>query len=27
VLPINPRTGEQTKWPAQVKAIRKGPVE
>jgi carboxypeptidase Q len=24
VLPINPRTGEQTKWPEQVKANRKG---
>jgi hypothetical protein len=24
VLPINPRTGEQTKWPEQVKATRKG---
>lgn len=24
VMPINPRTGEQTKWPEQVKANRKG---
>ena len=24
VLPINPRTGKRTDWPAQVKAIRKG---
>ena len=27
VLPINPRTGEQTKWPAQVKAIRRGGLD
>ena len=27
VLPINPRTGEQTKWPAQAKAIRKGGLD
>ncbi|MEO5683635.1 MAG: M20/M25/M40 family metallo-hydrolase [Chitinophagaceae bacterium] len=24
ILPINPRTGEQTKWPVQVKSNRKG---
>jgi len=27
VLPINPRTGEQTKWPVQVKAIRLGGMD
>ncbi len=27
VLPINPRTGEQTKWPAQTKAIRRGGLD
>jgi carboxypeptidase Q len=27
VLPINPRTGEQTKWPVQVKAIRRGGLD
>jgi carboxypeptidase Q len=27
VLPINPRTGEQTKWPEQVKATRKGGLD
>lgn len=27
VLPINPRTGEQTKWPAQVKSIRRGGLD
>jgi hypothetical protein len=27
LLPINPRTGEQTKWPQQVKATRKGGVD
>ncbi len=26
VMPIDPRTGRQTQWPAQNKAIRKGPV-
>ena len=27
VMPISPRTGEQTKWPAQVKAIRRGGLD
>ncbi len=27
VLPINPRTGEQTKWPTQVKANRRGGLD
>jgi carboxypeptidase Q len=27
VLPINPRTGEQTRWPVQVKANRKGGLD
>lgn len=27
VLPVNPRTGEQTKWPEQVKAIRRGGLD
>ena len=27
ILPINPRTGEQTKWPEQGKAIRKGGLD
>jgi carboxypeptidase Q len=27
VLPINPRTGEQTKWPAQTKSIRRGGLD
>jgi hypothetical protein len=27
VLPVNTRTGEQTKWPAQVKSIRRGGLE
>lgn len=27
VLPINPRTGEQTKWPVQVKAVRRGGLD
>ena len=27
VLPINPRTGEQVKWPEQAKAIRKGGLD
>jgi hypothetical protein len=27
ILPINPRTGEQTKWPEQTKAIRKGGLD
>lgn len=27
VLPINPNTGERGKWPAQVKAIRKGGLD
>jgi len=27
VLPINPKTGERAKWPAQVKAIRKGGLD
>ncbi len=27
ILPINPRTGEQTKWPAQTKAIRRGGLD
>jgi hypothetical protein len=27
VLPINPKTGERPKWPAQVKAIRKGGLD
>lgn len=26
VLPTDPRTGKQTQWPAQTKAVRKGPV-
>ncbi len=26
ILPIDPKTGERTKWPEQRKAIRKGPV-
>ncbi|HWB24357.1 MAG TPA: M20/M25/M40 family metallo-hydrolase [Chitinophagaceae bacterium] len=27
VLPINPRTGERTQWPAQVKANRRGGLD
>lgn len=27
VLPINPRTGKQTTWPEQVKAIRRGGLD
>lgn len=27
VLPINPSTGERTKWPAQVKAVRRGGLD
>lgn len=27
VLPINPRTGGQVKWPAQVKVIRRGGLD
>lgn len=27
ILPINPRTGEQVKWPAQTKSIRKGGLD
>src|SRR5882757_2581907 len=27
VLPINTRTGEQTKWPAQTKSIRRGGLD
>jgi hypothetical protein len=27
VMPINLRTGEQTKWPVQVKAIRRGGLD
>jgi len=27
VLPLNPITGERTKWPAQVKAIRRGGLD
>ena len=26
IMPIDPKTGERTKWPEQKKAVRKGPV-
>lgn len=27
ILPLDPKTGERTKWPAQVKAIRRGGLD
>lgn len=27
ILPVNPKTGQQTQWPAQTKAIRRGGVD
>jgi hypothetical protein len=27
VLPVNPKTGEQIKWPEPVKSIRRGGLD